>query len=86
MDSKRAMDFAINAQFSKRTKHINIRHNFIQDHFKKGDILLEWVLIEDIIADILTKPLDEKRFMALCDRLGVYHRVEPIILLNALAN
>jgi uncharacterized membrane protein len=58
MDSKGAMDFAANAQFFKRTKHIDIRHYFIRDHLKKGDISLEWVPIEDITADILTKPLD----------------------------
>jgi hypothetical protein len=86
IDSKGAIDFAVNAQFSKRTKHIDIRHHFIRDHLKKGDISLEWVPIKDITADILTKPLDQKRFMALCDRLGVYHGVKPIILSNALSN
>ena len=86
MDSKGAMDFAANAQFSKRTKHIDIRHHFIRDHLEKGDISLEWVPTEDMTADILTKPLDRKRFMALRDRLGVYHGVEPTVLSNALAN
>jgi hypothetical protein len=80
------MDFAINTQFSKRTKHIDIRHYFIRDHLEKGNILLEWVPTEDITADILIKPLDRKRFMALCDRLGVYHGVEPTVFLNTLAN
>jgi hypothetical protein len=86
IDSKGAMDFAINAQFSKRTKHIDIRHYFIQDHLEKGDISLEWVPTEDITADILTKPLDQKRFMVLRDRLGVYHGVESTVLSNTLAN
>ena len=80
------MDFAINAQFSKRTKHIDIWHHFIRDHLKKGDISLEWVPTEDMTADILTKPLDRKRFMALRNHLGIYHRVEPIVLSNALSN
>jgi uncharacterized membrane protein len=52
------MDFATNAQFSKRTKHINIRHHFIRDHLKKGDISLKWVPTKDMIANILIKPLD----------------------------
>ena len=86
IDFKEAMDFVVNAQFSKRTKHIDIRHYFIQDHLKKSNILLEQVPIEDITADILIKPLNQKRFMALCDRLGVYYKVKPTVLSNALLN
>ena len=45
-----------------RTKHIDIRHHFIRDHQQKGDICIESVGTEDQLVDILTKPLDEKRF------------------------
>src|SRR5713226_5042417 len=40
MDSNGALDLARNAQFSQRTKHIDIRHHFIRDHLEKGDISL----------------------------------------------
>jgi hypothetical protein len=41
IDSKGVIDFTINAQFSKRTKHIDIRHYFIRDYLKKSNISLK---------------------------------------------
>ena len=40
-----------------RTKHIEIRHHFLRDHARKGDITLEFVKIRDQLADILPNPL-----------------------------
>ena len=47
-----------------RTKHIDVRHHFIRDHQQKGNIYIESVGTKDQLADIFTKPLDEKRFSA----------------------
>jgi hypothetical protein len=48
-----------------RTKHIDIRHHFLRDHVIKGDIVILHVGTNDQLADILNKPLDEKRFREL---------------------
>ena len=45
-----------------RTKYIEIRHHFLRDHIKKGDIPLEFISKEKQFADIFTKPLCEKQF------------------------
>jgi hypothetical protein len=45
-----------------RTKHIDIRHHFLRDHQQKGDIEVFHVSTENQLADIFTKPLDEKTF------------------------
>ena len=45
-----------------KTKHIEIRHHFIRGHIKRGDIDIIHVNTEEQLADIFTKPLDEKRF------------------------
>jgi hypothetical protein len=42
-----------------RTKHINIWHHFLRDHVIKEDIVISHVGINDQLADIFTKPLDE---------------------------
>ena len=54
-----------------RTKHIDVRHHFIRDHQQKGDICIESMGTEDQLADIVTKPLDEKRFCKLRNELNI---------------
>jgi hypothetical protein len=49
---------------NSRTKHIDVRHHFIRDHQQKGDISIESVGTDDQLADIFTKPLDERKGLA----------------------
>jgi hypothetical protein len=53
-----------------RTKHIDIRH-FLRDHAIKGDIVISYVETNDQLADIFTKPLDEKQFHELQSKLNI---------------
>ena len=54
-----------------RTKHIEVRHHFIRDHVAKGDIDLKHVRTDKQLADIFTKPLDEKVFCRLRGELNI---------------
>jgi hypothetical protein len=45
--------------------NIDIRHHFLKDHAIKGDIVISYVGTNDQLANIFTKPLDEKRFCEL---------------------
>jgi hypothetical protein len=54
-----------------RTKHIDIRHHFLRDHQQKGDIEVYHISTENQLADIFTKPLDEKTFCRLRSELNV---------------
>ncbi|GJW72612.1 copia protein [Tanacetum coccineum] len=56
-DNKGAINLSKNPVQHSRTKHIEIRHHFLRDNVKKGNISIEKVSSEDNIADILTKPL-----------------------------
>jgi hypothetical protein len=61
-DNESARKIAYNPCEHCRTKHIDIRHHFIRDHAIKGDITISHIGINDQLADIFTKPFDEKRF------------------------
>jgi hypothetical protein len=76
MDSNGALDLAKNAQFSQRTKHIDIKHHFIRDHMEKGDIELLYLPTDKNTADILTKPLERVKFERLRAQLGVQEMKE----------
>jgi hypothetical protein len=53
------------------TKHIEIRHHFLRDHQQRGDIDIYHISTESQLADIFTKPLDEKQFCRLRSELNV---------------
>jgi hypothetical protein len=70
-DNESAVKMTQNLVQHSRTKHIDIRHHFIRDHQQKGDICIQGIGIEDQLADIFTKPLDEKRFYKLTNELNI---------------
>ena len=70
-DNESAIKIAHNPVQHSKTKHIQIRHHFLHDHVLKGDISIEHVKTEEQLADIFTKPLDEKRFSKLRCELNI---------------
>jgi hypothetical protein len=70
-DNESAIRMADNPVDHSRTKDIDIRHHFLRDHQQKGDIEVFYVSTENQLADIFTKPLDEKTFCRLRSELNV---------------
>jgi hypothetical protein len=70
-DNESAIRMADNPIEHSRTKHIDIRHHFLRDHQQKGDIEVFYISNENQLADIFTKPLDEKTFCRLHSELNV---------------
>jgi hypothetical protein len=70
-DNESAIRMADNPVEHSRTKHIDIQHHFLRDHQHKGDIEVFYVSTENQLADIFTKPLDEKTFCRLHSELNV---------------
>ena len=70
-DNESSIKIAHNQVQHSKTKHIQIHHHFLRDHVLKGDISIDHVSTEDQLADIFTKPLDEKRFSKLWCELNV---------------
>ncbi|KAI3669324.1 hypothetical protein L6452_40556 [Arctium lappa] len=70
-DSKSAIAITSNLVQHSKTKHIDIRYHFIKDHVEKGDVEMHFVSTDLEVADLFTKPLDEKRFNFLISKLGM---------------
>ena len=70
-DNESAVKLTNNPVQHARTLHIDVHHYFIRDHQQKSDISIESVGTEDQLADIFTKPLDEKRFCKLRNELNI---------------
>ena len=70
-DDESAIKLTNNLVQHARTKHIDVRHHFIRDHQQNGDNCIKSVGTDDQLADIFTKPLDEKRFCKLRNELNI---------------
>jgi ABC-type nitrate/sulfonate/bicarbonate transport system substrate-binding protein len=54
---------------AESTRHILIRYYFIKHYIDAGEIHLEYLPTEEMIADILTKPLQGSLFQKLRSKL-----------------
>jgi hypothetical protein len=70
-DNESAIRMADNPIEHNRTKHIGVWHHFLRDHQQKRDIEVYHINTENQLADIFTKPLDEKWFCRLHSELNV---------------
>jgi hypothetical protein len=59
-DNDSSIKITYNPCEHSKTKHIDIRHHFLRGRIIKGDIVISHVEMNDELADIFTKPLDEK--------------------------
>jgi hypothetical protein len=65
-DNESAIRMADNPVEHNHTKHIAIRY-----HQQRGDIEIAYVSTKEQLADIFTKPLDEKTFTKLRNELNI---------------
>jgi len=62
VDNQSAIKIAQHDVFRDRTKHIDIRHHFLQQHINDKIIALSWVESKNQLADIFTKSLSSELF------------------------
>jgi hypothetical protein len=70
-DNESAIRMADNPVEHSHTKHIDIRYHFLRDHQQRRDIKIAYVSTKKQLADIFTKPLDEKTFTKLSNELNI---------------
>jgi hypothetical protein len=70
-DNESAMKIAKNPVLHSRTKYIDIHYHFLREKEVNGDIALQNVKSEEQLADIFTKPLNERIFVRLRNELNI---------------
>nr|GEV52664.1 ribonuclease H-like domain-containing protein [Tanacetum cinerariifolium] len=71
IDNESTICIVKNPVFHSKTKHIEIRHNFIRDAYEKKLIQVLKIHIDDNVADLLTKAFDVSRFNFLVVNIGL---------------
>jgi hypothetical protein len=54
---------------SERTRHVHIRYYWVKDRIASKDIEVVYLQTDDMLADILTKPLQGDKFLKLRNKL-----------------
>ncbi|KAJ9553895.1 hypothetical protein OSB04_017940 [Centaurea solstitialis] len=92
-DNTSVITITNNSVLHSKTKHIEIRYHFIRDHVMNGDVELHFIPTEYQLADLFTKPLDEKRSNQLISELGMlnpdnisYSQISAALLYALLEN
>ena len=60
-----------NPVFHDKLKHIEIKYHYIRDMVQRGAVKLQYVAMEEQIADVLMNPLARVKFEYFREKLGV---------------
>ena len=70
-DNQSCVKLSENPVFHNKLKHIEIKYQYIRDMVQKGVVKLQYVAIEEHIANVLTNPLARVKFEYFREKLGV---------------
>ena len=62
---------AHNLEYHARTKYIDVQYHFIRKCVEMGKVKLVYCPTEEIVADVLTKPLARDRHWDLVGKMGL---------------
>jgi hypothetical protein len=70
-DSQSAIRVVNTTEFHQRTKHIDVKYNYIRDQQSNGIVDVRYICTNQQLGDIFTKPLPTPRFFMLRDQIGI---------------
>ena len=70
-DNQGGIFLAINPAHDRRLKHVDIRYHFIREYVESKRVNIVYISTNEMIADILTKPLGRTKFELFRNQLGL---------------
>jgi hypothetical protein len=76
-DNQSCIKMTENPVFYDKSKHIEIRYHFIYDIVQRGALKLQYISMDEQVADVMTKPLSRVKFEHFRDNLGIVRKDLP---------
>ncbi|XP_072154388.1 uncharacterized protein [Bemisia tabaci] len=70
-DNQSTLALAENPVHHRRTKHIDVRHHYIREQVENKQIILNYVPDEQMVADVLTKPIPNPKLKFCANGFGL---------------
>ena len=74
IDNQSSISLAKNPAIYSRIKHISIHYHFIREYLKNDEINIQFISTQEMIADILTKPLPAPKHRKHTLQLGLKNK------------
>jgi hypothetical protein len=68
-DNQSCIALSKNSMTTGRSKHMDVRYHFCREKVESGDIEVQYCATENMLADVLTKPLVSARHSKLCNAI-----------------
>ena len=70
-DNQSCVKLSDNPMFHDNLKHIEIKYHYIEDMVQRGGVKLQYVVTEEHLSNVLTKPLARVKFKYFRENPGV---------------
>ena len=60
-DNQSCVKLSKNSVFHDKSKHIELKYHYIKDMVQRGAVMLQYVAMDEQIANVLTKPLAREK-------------------------
>jgi len=77
-DNKSTILLASNPTQHSRTKHINTKYHFVRDQVSNGEVKIQYLSTEEMIADIFTKAVSKFKLRKHIKSIGIKYEDETI--------
>ncbi|XP_061469413.1 uncharacterized protein LOC133378809 [Rhineura floridana] len=71
-DNQTCIRLAMSEANTKRTKHISVRYHHIRECIQQGFITLSYCNTNNMLANVMTKPICEEKYNRMVIKLGMY--------------
>lgn len=71
-DNRGAICLCENNGFNSKSKHIDIRHHYVRQKVRNGEIKICFVPSEEMVGDSLTKPVTTQKFIWCTQQMGLH--------------
>ena len=76
-ENQSSVKLSENPVFHDKSKHIEIKYHYIRDMVQRGVVKLQYVVMDEQIADVLTKPLARVKLEYFREKLDVLYIKVP---------
>ena len=70
-DSQAAIAYTKDPKFYAKTKHIDIKFNFMKDIVAQKEVNRKYITIQEIVANLFTKPISKESYFRHVKSLGL---------------